>query len=146
MNKLILLIISFLASGDLYTQPAGSPATNKSNAQKGVTSAIQMPYNRLVQSAGKVITFGDPELENHALDIIAFNDKKALAVEHRYGLAIINPASNQIQTRWSFTDSANYKDLVSTYSGITSVVYQGTTYIIWGAQGGRADRGFVVIA
>jgi YVTN family beta-propeller protein len=146
MNKLILVIISFLVSGASHAQPVGAPGTNKSNAKKGVTSATQMPYNRLVQSAGKVITFGDPELENHALDIVSFNDKKALAVEHRYGLVIINPASNQIQTRWSFTDSANYKDLVSTYSGITSFVYQGTTYIIWGAQGGRADRGFVVIA
>jgi hypothetical protein len=28
-----------------------------------------MPFNRMVASAGAVVTFGDPKLENHALDL-----------------------------------------------------------------------------
>ena len=146
-QKLLLVFISFLAYGALYAQAVKpTPGTNKSKEQKVGTSAIQMPYNRLIQSAGKVITYGNPELENHALDIVSFSNKKTIAVEDRYGLSLINTSSNQIQTRWSFTDSANYKDLVSTYSGITSFVYRDTTYVAWSAQGANEDRGFVVIA
>jgi hypothetical protein len=29
---------------------------------------IMMPYNRIIDPAGKVIKFGDPRLENHSLD------------------------------------------------------------------------------
>ncbi|MFZ4476577.1 MAG: hypothetical protein ACOYPR_15375, partial [Saprospiraceae bacterium] len=34
-----------------------------------VGKPITMPYNRAVHSAGKVITFGNPRLENHTLDV-----------------------------------------------------------------------------
>ncbi len=37
---------------------------------------VEMPYNRMIQSAGKVITYGNRELENHALDLTVLPDKK----------------------------------------------------------------------
>ena len=104
-----------------------------------------MPYNRLIQSAGKVITYGNPALENHALDVTIL-PQQIIAVEDRYGMALLDTKTNKIQTRWSFADSANYKDVISTYSGICSFVYDDTTYVVWGAQGEKKDRGFVVIA
>ena len=147
MNKLILVFISFLAYSALHAQAVESaPGTSNNKRKKEGTSTIQMPYNRLIQSAGKVITYGDPELENHALDITAFSNNKKIAVEDRYGLSLLSLNADQIKTHWSFSDSANYDDLVSTYSGITSFVNHDTTYIAWSAQGGGADRGFVVIA
>ena len=53
-------------------------------------SVTLMPYNRLLQSAGKVINYGDPELENHTLDVCVLPNKKSIVVEDRYGIAIIN--------------------------------------------------------
>src|SRR3954449_5237498 len=118
MNRVILIITLLISMDCVYAQSAISSSRSSSAAKTTATaSAVQMPYNRLIQSAGKVITYGDPELENHALDITSFNKKKAIAVEDRYGLALINLNTNKIQSRCSFTDSANYTDLVSTYSG-----------------------------
>ena len=43
-------------------------------------SVTLMPYNRLLQSAGKVINYGDPELENHTLDVCVLPNKKSIFV------------------------------------------------------------------
>ncbi|MEJ7678267.1 MAG: hypothetical protein WKG06_10485 [Segetibacter sp.] len=42
---------------------------------------IEMPFNRLIQSAGKVVTYGNPELENHTLDLTVLPDKKTLLLK-----------------------------------------------------------------
>ncbi len=42
---------------------------------------VQLPYNRLIQPAGKQIVFGDASQENHALDAVLSPDGKWLAVE-----------------------------------------------------------------
>ncbi|MDP4285675.1 MAG: alkaline phosphatase family protein [Bacteroidota bacterium] len=103
-----------------------------------------MPYNRLIQSAGKVITYGDPSLENHALDLCVLPDKTNIAIEDRFGIAIVNSNSKQIISRWSFTQDKAWKSLVSTYSGITSFVENNTTYIAWGASGGGSVSAIMI--
>lgn len=107
----------------------------KKNGTTLFTSDVQMPYNRLIHSAGKVITYGNPDLENHALDLTVLPDKKYIAIEDRYGIAIFDAKTNMIKTRWMFADSSSYKDLLSTYSGITSFVYNKVNYVVWGTQG-----------
>ena len=104
-----------------------------------------MPYNRLVKSAGKVITYGDSSLENHTLDVCVLPDKKNIAVEDRYGIAVISSKTNRIISRWSFTKDAQWQYLISTYSGITSFVYKNKTFIAWGASGTN-HRAAVMIA
>jgi len=104
-----------------------------------------MPYNRLVKSAGKVISYGDSSLENHTLDVCLLPDKKNIAVEDRYGIAVINSKTNKIISRWSFTKDAQWQYLISTYSGITSFVYKNKTFIAWGASGTN-HRAAVMIA
>ncbi|MDQ2752981.1 MAG: hypothetical protein M3R72_08160 [Bacteroidota bacterium] len=147
MNKtwgFIIVLVSILRA---QAQPAVTTEKPVAKFTKGFANAVkQMPYNRLVQSAGKVITYGNPELENHALDVTILADKKNVVAEDRYGIAIIDAKTNVIATQWSFSDSAAYKDLMSTYSGIASFVYNNETYVVWGAQGAGANRGFVVIA
>ncbi len=146
MNRSFLIIIFFLNIGSTNAQSKVRSVHPINVAKSPSSSPVQMPYNRLIQSAGKVITYGNPELENHALDVTALPDKKSVVVEDRYGVAMIDVKTNVIVNRWSFSDSVAYKNLVSTYSGIISFVYQNKTYLVWSAQDGKSDKGFVVLA
>ncbi|MFI5192444.1 MAG: hypothetical protein ACHQD7_00240, partial [Chitinophagales bacterium] len=56
---------------------------------------IRMPYNRLIDPAGTVIRFGDPNQENHSLDCVLLPGTPVLAVEDRYGVSFVNIHSNQ---------------------------------------------------
>lgn len=115
---------------------------------KGIASQPRvaiMPYNRLIQSAGKVITYGDSSLENHALDLCTLPDERFIAVEDRYGISILDTKTKGIKARWSFTSSVQWDNIMSTYSGITSFEYNRRTFIAWGAAGGD-NKSFVMIA
>ena len=147
MNKLsitffVLLIVLHSNAQSVLT--AKKPATDATVSSS--KTSVQLPYNRLIQSAGKVVTFGNPDLENHALDITVLAGKKYIAVEDRYGIVIMDVTNNQIKTRWSYSDSLNYKNLISTYSGITSFNYNQSNYVAWSAQSGSQGKGFVCIA
>ena len=111
---------------------------------KTAGTITEMPYNRLIKSAGTLISYGNSELENHALDIIVMPDKKLLAVEDRYGIAVVDSKSNTLIDRWDFSKTDTYKDLMSTYSGITCFRSNNTDYIIWSAAG--KGKSFVMIA
>ena len=122
--KTILTILTFLlyASSTAQTAKSNSPAI--------------LPFNRLIQSAGKVITYGDSSLENHTLDLCALPDKKMMVIEDRYGIALINSKEQKISYRWTYANTPSFKSLTSTYSGISSIVYKNKTWIFWGAAGG----------
>jgi YVTN family beta-propeller protein len=100
-----------------------------------------MPFNRLVRSAGKVITFGDPGQENHALDFSVLPDGKHVAVEDRSGFAIVDVQTREIVYRWTYRDDASsqVKGLMSTYCGIKSFSYNGQIYLVWGAGTNRSS-------
>lgn len=103
-----------------------------------------MPFNRLVQSAGEVVTYGDPKLENHTLDFAVLPGEKNIAVEDRYGIAILDVDTRQIRQRWSFTGDKSYKDLMSTYAGIKAFSWDGHIYITWSAA--NSHQSAVMIA
>ena len=107
----------------------------KNNTLQDAKGFTIMPYNRLIQSAGKVVTYGDSSLENHALDVCILPDKKNIAIEDRYGIAVVNSISNKIISRWSFTHDKDWSNLISTYSGITSFTWKNKMFIAWGASG-----------
>lgn len=147
MKKIFFLLITFIDVTILTAQPKSSYKIPLDDSTLNTTgSIIQMPFNRLIQSAGKVITYGDPTLENHTLDVTPLPDKENIAIEDRYGIAIFNIKTQQIKTTWTFGNNPDYQDLMSTYSGITSFIYNNTNYIIWSAQSRVRDRGFVMIA
>ncbi len=104
-----------------------------------------MPFNRLIRSAGQVITYGDSSLENHALDVCLLPDKKNIVIEDRYGIAVVDTRSNNIISRWSYIKEKEFRAFMSTYSGISSFVYQDKIYIVWGAAGDN-DKSSVMIA
>jgi len=112
---------------------------------EGNNNFTVMPYNRLIRSAGRVITYGDSSLENHALDLCVLPDKKNIVIEDRYGIAVVDTRSNNIISRWTYLKEKEFKSLMSTYSGITSFVYQDKTFIVWGAAG-DLDKSSIMIA
>ncbi|HLK28785.1 MAG TPA: alkaline phosphatase family protein [Puia sp.] len=131
-------IFSFItALSFLYTVSFSQKATvNKLPFENGTLQNTNpftvMPYNRLIKSAGKVITFGDSSVENHALDLNILPDKKNIVIEDRYGIAILNIQSNSIIERWSFRKEEKWKNMLSSYSGITSFEVEHKTFIAWG--------------
>lgn len=138
---LLLLILSARAQ---TTLPAPKTTGDKLLYLKG--QYIEMPYNRMLQSAGKVITYGDSELENHALDLQLLPDKKNIVVEDRYGISILNLKTEKIKARFSFPENSVYKGFMSTYSGITSFNYNNRTYILWGAVDKSNENSSVIVA
>jgi DNA-binding beta-propeller fold protein YncE len=95
--------------------------------------ATIMPYNRLIHSAGEVVRFGDPKQENHALDFAILPDSQHIVVEDRYGIQVLDIHTHQFIAGWNFREDPATRSLMSTYSGIKALKYQGKTYITWSA-------------
>jgi len=103
------------------------------------TAPVLMPYNRIIRSAGQVIRFGNPAVENHALDICRIEGTNLAAIEDRYGICIID-ANGKILDRFAYADRKELGNIVSTYSGIKSFRHDGKTWIVWSAAGGANAR------
>lgn len=103
-----------------------------------------MPYNRLAQSAGTVLTYGDPRLENHTLDVTQLPGGTQVVVEDRYGIAVVDRLVRSIVYRWSFRDVSEYKAMMSTFSGIEAFTYQNRTYIVWGVSEAKGKSGVMI--
>lgn len=144
MNKYLSFYAFLFSVVNLQAQTTLMSANKKTSRIQ--QPFIQMPYNRLIQSAGKVVTYGNPDLENHALDLAVLPDQKNIVIEDRYGIAVLNIKIKKIITRWSFPDSAVYKNMMSTYSGITSFNYNHVTHIIWSAVDKSKEQSFIMIA
>jgi YVTN family beta-propeller protein len=103
-----------------------------------------MPYNRMIRSAGKVVRFGDPSVENHALDITSIPGTALFAVEDRYGLLVMN-LTGEILDRYVFSkENGEWKNAVSTYSGVKSFIQDGKTWIVWAAA--KDKSGYLICA
>src|ERR1700722_19771508 len=99
---------------------------------------VLMPFNRLIDPAGKVISFGDPALENHSMDAELTPGSPLLAVEDRYGIALIDTQKKVVAARWTYNDDKNYTGLMSTYSGLKILVTDKETQIFWSAAVSRS--------
>jgi len=105
-----------------------------------------MPFNRIIHSAGSIIRFGKPSLENHALDLTSLPEKGSVVVEDRYGVIALNVIENKIIDRFSFTDVTKYKNYNSTYSGIKTFQINGKTYVAWSAVESNKAIAAIMIA
>jgi YVTN family beta-propeller protein len=105
-----------------------------------------LPYNRIIKSAGEVIRFGKPMLENHALDIAIFKDKNKVVVEERNGIFIVDLIQKKIVDQWLFDQQANYRNYASTYSGIKTFTDKGNSFIVWSAANTSGDNASIMIA
>ncbi len=105
---------------------------------------VMMPYNRLIDPAGKVIRFGDPRFENHSLDLKLIPQSPVLVVEDRYGITMIDTTKSRVIAKWAYNDDPKYSGLMSTYSGIKTWISGNETYIFWSAA--NKDRSYVMQA
>lgn len=143
--KHIIFFLPLLSVSTLFGQivtPYHSPFDD-STLQRNDQVTI-MPFNRQVRSAGEVISYGDPRLENHSLDLSILPDGNYIAVEDRYGIAVLDVHTREMRSRWSYEDDQRYKGVMSTYSGIKSFLYEGHIYITWSAAG--KGRSAVMVA
>lgn len=104
-----------------------------------------LPYNRIIQSAGLQIFFGDKSSENHALDMAISPDKMWVAVEERYSIVFISTADKQIKFLLNLNSHANLLGGMNTYSGITWHKGNSGQEVYWSAIG-KDGRSFVVSA
>jgi hypothetical protein len=146
-RRLLFTFLFFIMCGSLVAQEGNRfrAGYEDSTLMEGGAFTL-MPFNRLVRSAGKVVTFGDPKQENHALDFSILPDGRHVAVEDRYGIAVVDASTQEIVHRWTYRDdpSSSVKGLMSTYSGIKSFIYNGQVYLVWSA--GTSHSSAVMIA
>ncbi len=141
LGLLFLLSLSSL-SGSAQTKVYRHKIDKKTLAD---SVPLAMPYNRLIDAAGKAVVYGDARLENHTLDLTPLPGSSQVVIEDRYGIAVLDRASRQITYRWSLSESPATKSLMSTFSGIKAFADKGQTYIVWGASERERGKSGVVI-
>src|SRR3569832_1058211 len=105
-----------------------------------------LPYNRIIQPAGEVVRYGSTALENHTLDVKVIPGSNLLAVEDRYGVAVIDPNAKNVLARWGYASDPKFRPLMSTYSGIQVLQEDGKTSIFWSAANGGSHQSYVLKA
>jgi len=106
---------------------------------------IQLTFNRLIQPAGLQIYFGDPNLENHALDAALSPDGKWLAVMERYSIVFISTSDNTVKYQLNNSSHPDLKGGMNTYSGILWHKGNDLPEVFWSVIGIN-DRSFVASA
>ena len=121
MNKnIIFILFAFFVSYNLVGQP--SPNT-------------ELQWNRLLNPAGKKLVFGDPELENHALDASLSPDGKWIAVEERRSIVFIDVKKEKIVYKFSLDSCGILKKVKSTYSGISWISNESEQSVLLSVEG-----------
>lgn len=136
----ILLLLLTMMSFHIFAQPTGAIDIAVSPKK------VDLFYNRSVKSAGAVITYGNPRLENHTLDLALLPDGRFVAVEDRYGIAILDMDQQRLVDRWTFFQDPAMKSMMSTFSGIKAFEFQGKTYLTWGAASRANGSSAVMLA
>ncbi|HAH26060.1 MAG TPA: phosphoesterase [Prolixibacteraceae bacterium] len=106
---------------------------------------LLLPYNRWIDPAGIQIYFGNPYLENHALDVALSPDEKWVAVEGRYEVVIISTVSKKIVANLPLSGCIQNQNVMNTFSGIQWIQEGNLYHLFWGAVG-NAPNSFVLEA
>jgi YVTN family beta-propeller protein len=136
--SVILVSFSFWACKSNHLQKKGNNEYSHIIDQKTLLASEApyiMPYNRILDPAGVSVAFGDGTLENHSLDAIKLNDNKTLAVEDRFGIAFFDIDTKKRIDRWAYNSEVKFKGVMSTFSGLSTIVYYDSTFIFWSAGG-----------
>ena len=112
----------------------------------GTRLPLLLPYNRLLAPAGHVVAYGSPDVENHALDVQLVPGTPLLAVEDRYGIALIDTLQRRVLTRWTYAEDDRTKGMMSTYSGLKVQRENGATHLYWSAANGGTRQSGVLEA
>ncbi|MBS1530363.1 MAG: YncE family protein, partial [Bacteroidetes bacterium] len=107
---------------------------------------VMMPYNRLIDPAGKTISFGDPNYEEHSLTSRLIPGTSLLVVEERFGIAVIDTTSNTVVATWAYKNDKKLNSLMSTYSGLAVRRTDSETQLFWSAANGNNHKSYVLQA
>ena len=107
------------------------------------TSLHELPYNRIIESAGVVVRYGKPDLENHAMDVANLSDSNLVVVQERYGFFVVDISQKKVVDYFRFREHPAYSKFMTVYSGITTGIINGKEYILFAAAGG--DKSSIMI-
>jgi DNA-binding beta-propeller fold protein YncE len=150
--KLLLLVSLLIAASSIFAQ-----SVKKSKGQAQYQSAYDtqtlspkdyqdvLPNNRWIHPAGTQVYFGNPALENHALDVALSPDEKWVAVEGRYEVAILSAETGNLVANLPLSGLIQGQNLMNTFSGICWLQEAGQYKLYWGSVGGKGVS-FVVEA
>ena len=146
---LSLLIFNFLSCKTI-------PKQNTDSVKQGITydkgtlfsetSPYLMPYNRIIDGVGTSVNFGNPDFENHSLDLAMIPNTDLVVVEDRFGIAVFDSKSKTLINRWEYRQNPDYKNLMSSFSGIKTIIHKDSTYIFWGTGGREKSNSYVMQA
>jgi YVTN family beta-propeller protein len=144
-----LLVFNFLSCKTI-------PKANNESIQNGLaydkgtllseSSPYLMPYNRIIDGVGTSINFGNPDYENHSLDLVMIPNTDLVVVEDRFGIAVFNTKSKSLISRLEYRQMPEYKNLMSSFSGIKAIVHKDSTFIFWGTGGREKSNSYVMQA
>jgi len=109
------------------------------------TRQVQLPYNRLIQPAGKEILFGDASNESHAMEVAVSPDRKWVAVLERSSIVFISTADNTIRYILRNSLHSALRGAMNTYSGLVWHISKGIPEVYWSVVG-IDDRSYVASA
>jgi len=137
--KSLLAIPFIMLCMTINAQVTNNISLKESNRQ------YTLPYDRIIQPAGKHIMFGVPNMENHALDAALSPDGKWLAVMERYTIVFIATETNKVVHTLFIGSRQELFGGMNTYSGIIWYTGENGTEVFWSAIG-VDDRSFVASA
>ena len=148
---LVLLALSAAACHSVQnkTQLADDPVMHSAYDDSTLNQTklpVLMPFNRIIQPAGTVVRYGDGAFENHSLDARCIPGTSLLAIEDRYGIAILDGKKNEIVARWAYTADRKYRGVMSAYSGIRVFNANGEVQIFWSAASADTHQSYVMQA
>jgi len=140
--KLFLSVSLFLAVATIFAQSA-----KKSKEQAKYQSAYDsktlspkdnpnlLPNNRWINPAGTQVYFGNPALENHALDVALSPDEKWVAVEGRYEVVVLSAETGKLVANLPLSGLIQGQNLMNTFSGICWLHEANQYKLYWGSAG-----------
>lgn len=96
-----------------------------------------LPYNRWISPAGKQVYFGNPSLENHAMDVALSPDGKWVAVEGRYEVVVMSAETGKLEANLPMAGLVEKQNLMNTFSGISWLQENNQYKLFWGAVGNK---------
>jgi YVTN family beta-propeller protein len=154
MKPLIFVITALIVLNFISCKTI--PKDNNISLQKGLeydkgtlfseSSPYLMPYNRIIDGAGTSVNFGNPDYENHSLDLVMIPNSDLVVVEDRFGIAVFDTKSKSLINRWEYRQTPEYKNLMSSFSGIKAIVHKDSTFIFWGTGGREKSNSYVMQA
>ncbi|MBV5313121.1 MAG: bifunctional YncE family protein/alkaline phosphatase family protein [Prolixibacteraceae bacterium] len=139
---LLLLVVSVSLQAQPKTKTKGQNKYRSNYEEKTLSptdNPYLLPYNRWIVPNGTQVYFGNPELENHALDVALSPDEKWIAVEGRYEVVVISVETGKLADNLPMKGLIKDQNIMNTFSGICWLK-EGEQYkLFWGAVGNKSS-------